>query len=79
MISRKTGIDVGGSCLLAQACHNCAIICHSVRFSSTVTDSLVVESIGVSAGFTIVSVLVVIDALTLDLVKYGCSASLPQT
>ena len=76
---RKTRNRRWWFCPLAQSCHNCSIICLNVWFSSTVTVSLVVESIGVSAGFTIVLVFIVIDTLTLDLVKYGCSASLPQT
>ena len=79
VISRTPGINIGGSCPLSQACHNYVIICLNIRFSSTMSVSLVVESIRVSAGFTIVSVLVVIEALTLYLVKYECSASLPQS
>ena len=79
MISRKTRIDVGCSWPLAQACNNCAITCLNVQLSLIVADSLVVESIGVSIGSTIVLILVVIDGLPLDLVKYECSASLTQT
>ncbi|KAG5584592.1 hypothetical protein H5410_045026 [Solanum commersonii] len=77
-ISGKPGINVDGFWPLARDCHNYSITCLNVQFSSTVADSLVIESTGVSTGFTTVSVLLTIDALTLDLIKYGCSTSLPQ-
>lgn len=79
MISGKSGLDIGGSLTLTEACHNCVIACLNVLFSSILADYLVVVSIEVSTGITTVSVLVVIDSLTLDLVKSGCLASLPQT